>query len=142
MKLTLGEALTMVQWLPKLLDKEIEITQAYWLSRATDQLQNELGAFEKARFKLIKKYGLKDDKVELIERKNDDGTTRYDITDKEAFQKDFDKIANIEIDIKYEPISTDEFKGTKIATEVLLGLGRLISAPKKEAKGEKAPKEK
>lgn len=127
MKVTLGEALTMVQWLPKLIDKEIEFEQAYWLGRATAQLQNELGAFEKARFKLIKKYGMKDEKGELIEK---DG--KFNITDTDAFQKDFDKIADIEIEIKYEPISVDEFKGTKIATEVLLGLGRLIGAPKEK----------
>jgi len=125
MKVTLGEALTMVQWLPKLIDKEIEFKQAYWLGRATDQLQNELRAFEKARFKLIEKYGKKDKDGELIEK---DG--KYNITDTDAFQKDFDEIADMEIEIKYEPISVDEFEGTKISAEVLLGLGRLIAAPK------------
>lgn len=127
MKVTLGEALTMVQFLPKLLDKEIEFKQAYWLGRATDQLQNELRAFEKARFKLIEKYGKKDKDGELIEK---DG--KYNITDTDAFQKDFDEIANIEIEIKYEPISVDKFEGTKISAEVLLGLGKLIAAPKEK----------
>jgi len=125
MKLTIGEALTMVQSLPKLLDKEIEFKQAYWLGRATDQIQNELNAFNKARFKLIEKYGKRDKNGKLIEK---DGT--YNITDTEAFQKDFDEIANVEIEIKYNPISADEFEGTKIAAEVLLGLGRLIDPPK------------
>jgi len=124
MKLTLGEALTMIEALPALIEKEIEFKEAYWLGRAVDQLQSELNAFNKARFKLIEKYGKKDRAGKLIEKDN-----RYDIVDKEAFQKDFDEIAEQEIEIKYNPISADKFKDIKIAPKVLLGLGRLIEAP-------------
>jgi len=138
MKLTLGEALAAIDSLAILIDKEIEFKEAYWLGRATDQIQNELNAFNKARTKLIMKYGKKDKNGELIVKygeKDKDGkpierSGRYDIPDQEAFQKDFDEIANEEIEIKYKPISADKFEGINIAPRVLIGLGRLIEAPK------------
>lgn len=121
MKLTLGEAMNMAQALPALLDKEIPAKAAYWLSRATDQLQSELKAFETARFKLIEKWGERDAGGELINTDN-----QFKITDTEAFTKEYDEIASQEFEIKYEPIFIESLGDINVSVKTLMGLGRLL----------------
>lgn len=121
MKLTLNEAMVMVQSLPKIMDKEVPAKTAYWMSRATDQLQSELRPFEKARFKLIEKYATKDDSGELVKTGD-----QYEILDMPGFEKEFAELAGQEIEIKYEPIPVDHLGDIKLTPRDLLGLGRLL----------------
>lgn len=125
MKIKLIDAINMAQALPALLDKDIPAKSAYWLSRVVDQLQGELKAFETARFKLIEKYGEKDSEGNLVKETVNE-LDQYKIENVEEFSKEFDEIANQEIEIKYEPISISELGDIDISVKTLMGLGDLL----------------
>ena len=155
MKLKLGELRPLMDTLPGVLQKDLPGGKtSYWLARAFVDIGKEFKVFEEARQKLITdKYGKrytkdkKDKGGKIIEKKGelvvivprDDkgrptGPQQHDIVNREAFDKDFQELAEQEAVIKYEPRSIDDFvvkdkdgveKNALTGVEIL-GLGRLI----------------
>ena len=126
MKMTIGEALNIVQNLPKLLDEKIPIDKAYQLGETVVQLNDKLRAFETVRFKLIEKYGEKDENGKLV-----DNDGQYKITDTKAFGEEYDKIASKEIEIDHEVISIKSLGDVGMTTRDMMPLRTLF---KKEGK--------
>lgn len=134
MKLKLGELRPIMEALPAVLDKEIPAKTAYWLARAFKQIQPEFEPFERARQKLVEKHGKryerdrKDKKGQVIEKKGEliikDNT--YPMKDQELFNKEYNELAEQEIEIKYEPITVEQLGDAKIKGTDILKLGRLI----------------
>ena len=121
MKITIGEALNIVQALPKLLDKEIPIEKALQLGETVVQLNDKLRAFETLRFKLIEKYGEKDENGKLV-----DNDGQYKIGDTEAFGEEYDKIASKEIEIDHEVISIKSLGKVGMTTRDMMPLRALF----------------
>ena len=121
MKLTLGEALSIAKELPALLGKDIPIRYALQLSRAIDQINGELRAFETIRTKLIDKYGEKDEDGNLVHEGQ-----QYQIADLAGFNKEYKELVSQEIEISYEPILVEDLGDIKIAASALVGGAGLL----------------
>ncbi len=155
MKLKLGELRSISETLPGVLRKDLPGGKtSYWLARALVDVAKEFKVFEDTRRKLIEdKHGKrytkdkKDSKGKIIEKKGDmvllipkdkDGKVMgpgiYVMKDMEAFNKDFQELGDMEVEIKYEPRPIEDFivtgkdgKESCVLTGVeILGLGRLI----------------
>lgn len=124
------------------LGEKLPVKTAYWLARALTQLRVEFEPFERARQKLVevhaRKYtkDQKDKKGNLTAKKGElvrEGNI-YLMKDMEAFNKEFNELAEQEIEIKCEPIPIENFiVKDKDGKEInllkgkdLLNLGRLI----------------
>lgn len=126
MKLQLGEIRPMIDVLPAVIDTAgLPTKTSYWLGRALVDLMREHAPYEKARQKVIKEYAKKDDDGELIIEVRDDVSV-YVFDDMEAFARAVNEIAKEEVEIKYNPITIEQFGDAVIKGTVLLKLGRLI----------------
>ena len=149
MKLQLGELRGIIETLPKIIQKKLPVKTSYWLQRAFVDITKEFKIFEDARKKLIedthgKRYekDKKDKAGKIIEKKGElvlieDKETKasiYMMKDMKAFNDDYTKLAEEGIEIKFEPISIENFivrdndgkEINGIEGSILLGLGRLI----------------
>lgn len=121
MELTLGEALNIAKVLPGLLEKEIPVVAALQLSRAVDQINDELRSFDKVRTKLVEKYGKRDEDGNLVHKDQ-----QYEIADIPSFNEEYEKLTGQKIEIQYEQIPIEDLGDIKIATNAMLGLGILF----------------
>ena len=154
MKLKLGELRGIIETLPKVVQKKLPTKTSYWLARAAIDIQKEFKVFEDTRKKMIedkhgKKYtkDKKNSKGKVIEKKGElvllapkdkdgkpIGPGSYVMKNMEEFEKDFMKLAEEEVEIKYEPRKIDDFIAKdKDGNELdpltvveIMGLGRLI----------------
>lgn len=128
MKIKVGELKIIGEGLEEILTKEIPIKPAYWLARFLNKLQSEFGAFEKARMHLIDKHVKLDENNKPLFKKDKEGkdTNRYDIADMDAFQKEFDQLAEEEIEIDFKPIKLADLGDIKIKPINLSKLGKVI----------------
>ena len=129
MKLKLVEIGSMIGVLPAVIDAEgLPTKTGYWLGRAYVDLMREHEPYEQTRMKAITKHAKKDENGEMVtEQRGDDRVYIFD--DPAAYEAEMADIANEEIQIKYEPISIDDFGDAVIKGSVLLKLGRLIKEP-------------
>lgn len=113
----------MMDGLPAVRDKEIPIKTAYWLARAYQQLNTAFAPFEEARQKLVHKFAKKDADGNLPKIPKGES---YEMEDMEAFVKEFNELAEEEVEIKYNPLSIAQFGDINASVSDLLRLGRLI----------------
>jgi len=121
MKLKLEEAIRAAQSLPTILDREIPAREAFLFARLSAQLSQELKLFEQTRFKLIEKYGERDDNGNLIQEDN-----HYKLKDPEAFGKEYNELLNHEIEIAFDPIDISRLDGINLKPRDLINLGAFL----------------
>jgi len=121
MRLKLEEAVRAAQSLPIILDREIPAREAFLFARLSAQLSQELKIFEETRFKLIEKYGERDDNGNLIQEDN-----HYKISDPEAFQKEYNELLNHEIEVTFDPIDISRLDGINFKPRDLINLSVLL----------------
>jgi len=114
--------------------KEIPSKIAYWLARDLDKLNSENTPIEKVRMDLIKKYAKKDKKGNpmFMKEKDENGkdtekdTNQFDISDINAFQDEFIKLTNEEVEIDIKPIKLTDLGDVKPTIIMLYKLGKII----------------
>lgn len=128
MKIKVGELKVIGEGLSEILGKELPVKPSYWLARIATKLDSELRAFEKARVNLVIKYARKDEKGNPIVKKDKDGkpTRDYDVPDMDAFNKEYDELAEQEIEININPIKLDALGDINLKPIILAKLEKII----------------
>ena len=128
MKITVGEIRLINEGLNEILEKELPVKPAYWLSRFMIKLDTELMAFEKARINLAIKHAKKDKDNKPLFKKDKDGKkiNEYDISDMNAFQKEFAQLAEEEFEIDFKPIKLEMLGDIKLKPITLAKLEKII----------------
>lgn len=128
MKFKAGELKVIGEGLSEILEKELPVKPSYWLSRIAIKLDSELKAFEGARVKLVIKHAKKDEKGNPIVLKDKSGkpTRNYDVTDMDAFNKEYDELAEQEIEININPIKLDALGDINLKPVILAKLEKII----------------
>jgi len=128
MKFKVGELKVIGEGLSEILEKELPVKPSYWLSRIAIKLDSELKAFEGARVKLVIKHAKKDEKGNPIVLKDKSGkpTRNYDVTDMDAFNKEYDELAEQEIEININPIKLDALGDINLKPVILAKLEKII----------------
>jgi len=129
MKLKLGELKPIMEALPVILEEKLPVKTAYWFTRTFRDLAREFKIFNETRMKLVDRYAKRDEKGKYIVK---DG--RYVMKDEKAFDREYDELAEQEIEIKFEPITIDQLGDINIKPMDLLKLGRLIKQENKDDK--------
>lgn len=128
MELKNSDALSAFAVLVELVDREeIPFKPSYWIGRAVAQIEPEIRKFEDDRIKLIKKHSELDEDGNPISE-ND----HYKIADKEGFAEEYQWLLDRTFEIKYEPISIDDFGDVAITPRKVMALGRLIKENNEE----------
>jgi len=128
LKFKAGELKVIGEGLSEILEKELPVKPSYWLSRIAIKLDSELKAFEGARVKLVIKHAKKDEKGNPIVLKDKSGkpTRNYDVTDMDAFNKEYDELAEQEIEININPIKLDALGDINLKPVILAKLEKII----------------
>lgn len=128
MKIKTGELRKIHGGLIEILKIELPVKPSYWLARIATKVEPETATFERARMGLILKYANKNKKGELVFLKDKNGklTKEYDIKDLESFNKEFNELAEQEIEINIKPIKLDALGDVKIKPIILAQLEKII----------------
>lgn len=121
MLIKLGEVKKIAKGLNDILGKEIPIKPAYWLGKLAKTIETEVKAFENARLKLVQKYGAKDSAGKLVVEKD-----KYVFTDADAFNTEFEELADTDIEIDFKPIPLSSLAGINISPVVMMMLENFI----------------
>ena len=117
MKLTLGELLNGKPALEKLVNLEISIKAAYKLSRIIRKLNEELQNFEEQRQKLVNQYG----------EPQENGNVIVTQENMEAFAKELNDLASLEIELDFEPVSLEELGDVKMKAAELMLIEKFVT---------------
>jgi len=165
-KLTLGDARGISMGLPEVMKQKLPTKMAYWFSRTLRELGEHLQDMEKAREKLVDTLAMKYTKDkkdpksgQLIEEKGKpvSKNNQYVFKDQKKFEKEFKKLTEVEIEIKYNGITLEELEKItgeqecpeckkKIPAQVtfkgmdIFNLGKLVLDPDGEEKKEEEKK--
>ena len=112
----------------RVVDRELPKLPAkvtYAKDKNTSALVNAYNAVNKARTKLIEKYGIKDEKSPVGYKLNDDNITLAfkDDKSKEAFESEFKPILDESVEIDLYTISIDYFDNVEIDKEKIPSIG-------------------
>jgi len=105
MKLTLGEAREISVGLPEVMKEKLPTKMGYWFARTLREIGTHMQDMEEVRKKLLGQFALKDKKGEFIEKKG-----QYVFKNQKAFQEEFVKLAEQEIEIKYNGVTLEELE--------------------------------
>lgn len=161
MKLTLGDARGITIGLPAVMNQKLPTKIGYWFARTLRELNNHMQDMEKVREKLLDEMAetYKKDKHDkagkLIEKKGEKITVgqRYVFKDQKKWDEEYKKLADQEIEIKFNGITLEELEKItadqecpeckkKIPAQVafkgmdIYNLGVLILPPDEEEKKE------
>ena len=126
MKIKAGELKIIAEGLSEILKIDLPVKPSYWLARIANKVESEMMAFETIRMNLIKKYAKKDKKGGFIFIQDKDKKQQYDISDIDAFNKEFNELFSQEIEIDVNPIKLDSLGDIKIKPVILAKLGKII----------------
>lgn len=157
MKLTLGDARGITMGLPEVMKEHLPTKMSYWFARTLRELNEHVGDMEKARAKLVDELALKytkdkkDEKGNIVEKKGENVTKnrQYVFKDQKKFEEEYKKLADQEIEIKYDGVTLEELEkitGKRVCPECkkeipsevvfkgvdIFNLGVLIIEPKDE----------
>lgn len=107
---------------------ELPVKTSYWFKRFADRLTSQMKAFDWVRKNLIKDHTKKDEKGNLLFKKDKDGkdTSEYDIINLDAYQKAFEKEIEEEFEVDFFPIKEEQFGIAEIRPTTLIKLGQII----------------
>lgn len=105
-------------------EKQLPIKVSYKLSKLIKLLSKEYGIFEESRLKLVNIYGEKDEKGELKVREN--GLADIIEDKRNDFNRDYNDLINLEIEIEFDQFSIDDFGDISIAPKDLINIGLFI----------------
>ena len=117
MKISLGNLRDSRPALNVLMDKELDITTAFKLSKLVKIVDKELKDLEDFRMKLIKKYGVYDDKKKAFTVKGDN---------QPKFYEEFGKLLDTKVEIKFTKLSFKDLGDIKITAKQLSLLDHFV----------------
>jgi len=133
MKVTLAEVKSLEASLGKLFDKDVNIKIAYRLSSLIKKLSEELSILEENRIKLVKQYGVEDEKTKAVSVPPDKSQDFYNA---------FNELMQIEIEIDFEPIPLKDLGEIELSASDMMKLdGKIIKGPEEVKKPIKKEKE-
>jgi len=119
MKVRLIEIKLIENSLNKLMEANLNVKIAYKLSKLLKKIGQELQDLEENRIRLVKKYSNdaeNDKEMKVADDKVDE------------FQKEFNVLLNVEVDVPFEPISIDDLgDDIKLTPIDIIRLGNIIS---------------
>lgn len=135
MKITLAEIKSLEESLAKIFNKEVNIRTAYRLSKLLVKFSEEMKILEDNRIKLVRQYGVEDEKTKQI-------TVPPEKT--QEFYKELTSLMQLEIDIDFKPIKLKDFGNIELSASDVMKLdGKIIMGeePKKAAKKDNKKKD-
>jgi hypothetical protein len=124
LKITLAEIKSLETSLGKMFNKDVNIKIAYRLGKLLKKLSEEMKALEENRVKLVKKYGVEDEKTKQISVPQDNA---------QDFHKEFNELMQVEIEVDFEPIPLEQFGDIELSASDVLRLdGKIILGDEKE----------
>lgn len=112
-KVLLSDIVNSAETFNKIMQQSFKGSLAFKIARLVRELNKEMDTFNVEREKIIKKYGKKDDKGELIIGEN--GTVSFDNDVFPELNSEFDALLNNELEINADKLpmdSIDEFELT------------------------------
>lgn len=131
MKVKLGNLRGIIEGLQVLAAKELPIKHAYWIGKTIPILMKEFQDAESNRYKLCIKHCKKDKDGIPVTRIDSQGKV-YDMIDPEEFQAELNELWNLEIDVKFTPISIEQLDGVRVDAATLLKLDGLVVTESEE----------
>lgn len=107
-KLKISDLLNSTEVLQKLASKELKAKLAWQVSRMLKAAEKEMQDFNETRMNLIKKYGEKDSKGELIT--DDNGNCKILPTSTEAFSSELNELIGSEVEINANKIKIEDIE--------------------------------
>lgn len=102
--------------LGKILNSVTDAKTSYWLGKTLNKLLSEIRDIEKARIKLVEKYGKKDI----------DGSTKVTKENTEAFKKEYESFLEDEITIDMPKLKLEYLKDAKLSPVDMMALDKII----------------
>jgi hypothetical protein len=127
---------------------KIPVKTAYWMSKFMKKLTKEIEDYEKNRIDLCIRHSNKDANGVAIQKDDITDTAEkkrkvFDIGDTEAWQKEFNELGNIEIEIPFSSFSLEQFGDIDMSVvhmSELISLG-FIEDEDKDDQGYEEPSE-
>jgi len=101
--------------------EKLPVKAAYSFGKLARAIQKEFEIFEESRKKLIDRYCARDENGKPIIESN-----IYKMADEAAFGKEFNELANIEVEIKFDAIPVDKLGDANVSPAVILGMEKFI----------------
>ncbi len=125
-KVIVSKLSNIINNLNKIAEREdIPIKSSFKISRLLNLLSIEAERYDESRFKIINKYGKKDEQGELIVNK-DNNTISIQEDKLDVLNKEINDLNSIEITIEFDPISINDFGDINIAPKYLIDLNVFI----------------
>jgi len=109
------------QALNELVSLPVSVAFAYKLTDLMEKVESECKKWRRARDMLLQKYGEKDKAGKLKTTKD---KTQYVMKDRAAFDKEYDELINLDVDIT--KIKLDDVKDLKLSAKSVAQLKALI----------------
>ena len=133
---TLGALRGTIASLENVLGQKLPIQAAYRFARFLTKSQAELAELEKGRVRLCEQYSRKDkagsplrfrsepdDKGGLVAvEEGYRGDFRYDITDQEAFNREYIELANTEVEVDFKPLELAQLGDIEVSPIDMMAL--------------------
>lgn len=117
----LGELRGIVSCLHEIMEEKLPVKAAYSFGKLGHAIQKEFKIYEENRLKLIDRYCSRDeDGKPIIENGN------YKIANTDEFGQGMTELANIEAEIKFDPINIDKLGDIQVSPAVMAGLDKFI----------------
>jgi hypothetical protein len=110
-----------VSSLGKLITQDLPIKSSYWINKQVRKLEKETEEINVQHKKLVEKYG---------EKQKDGNLQVSQFSPKfQAFQKEFNKFLETEVELEIQPIKFEYFEEAKLSPADFINLDWLIEPP-------------
>lgn len=116
MNIKLHTLINSAESLKKLIAIKIPIKIGYQLSKLVNQIQPDLSSYEENRVKLVKEYGILDEKGDL--KVSNDNIQK--------FTEELTKLTEIDVNVDFEKIKVEDLGQINIEPQELVHLGWLL----------------
>lgn len=125
MKVTNGQLNTHLNELKTFLDKQTSVKTGYAFQKNIRRFEEELRPYEEERIRMLKKYGKKDEKGELI--LNENGSVDFENGGYEKFAEELKKLQELEIDVPVYQVSLNDLEQMNLTVRELYCLDFMIA---------------
>ncbi|CEQ08613.1 Uncharacterised protein [[Clostridium] sordellii] len=124
MKLTNRRIVNDANMISNIANKELPVKVSYALSKNISKIENELKIYNTERQKLLDKYCIKDENGKLKIDENNNLKISDEFT--EVWEKEFQELQNIEVEIDIHRFKLDELADYKITPVELMAIDYMI----------------
>ena len=117
-------ALTSKESLDAIMELKMPAKVSFSLARISSKITTLLEDIDKVRNKIVTDFSEKDEKGEVVFKKDEDGndTTSVTVTDIEGYNKSINELMEIEVEIDEDKINEKDIENEKIESKHLMQL--------------------